>query len=100
MFRFYRVIVVFILLSVTSFAHEEIKRVDEILQDIAVFKREYKEQITKEKQKNHFLEEKIKMYKKEIISLKNQRKNSKKNVFAQKICKDENRFPHLKLKKQ
>jgi len=100
MFRVFSLILLFSFFVSELFGQTDIQRVDMMLKDIATLKKECQERIEQEKQKSLFLEKKLKLYEKELYSLKNQRKKQKKSVVILKVCKDENKFPDLKLKKQ
>jgi hypothetical protein len=90
------------------YASQEIQRIDSIVNDIAALRKEYKEKLLDEKEKNIILTQKNKTYKRKISNLENEikrlnillknRKNSSKNQVVVPVCKEENPFPKLKLK--
>ncbi|QOP45584.1 hypothetical protein [Sulfurimonas paralvinellae] len=100
-------------------ASQEIKRIDSIVSDIAMLRKEYKEKLLDEKEKNIILSQQNREYERKITNLENEIKNLKsllknrknntqnkiivkekikKLVVVAPLCKDENPFPKLKLK--
>ncbi len=98
----------FTLFSSVLFSAQEIERIDNIVNDIEKLRHSYEKQLLSLRQKSKILQSENRDYKKEIAHLKAQievlnrklkREKPKKIVLAQAVCKEENKFPKLKLKK-
>jgi len=107
-----------IFFTIELYASQEIQRIDSIVNDITALRKEYKEKLLDEKEKNIILSQENKAYKRKILNLENEikklkillknRENKTKNqvIVKEKIkkivvlplCKKENSFPKLKLK--
>ena len=112
------VIFLFLIFAIELSASEAVKRIDSIVNDITLLRKNYEVKLRHEKEKNTILEEEKREYIRKIANLENEikklhsllknRKKSLKNqiIVKEKIkkivlksaCADENPFPKLKLK--
>ena len=95
----------FIIFSSHSFASQEIQRIDSMVHDIEQLRQNYEKRITELQEQNSIYEKKISSLENQIDILKNSKKSNKKIekikvVVEKEVCKDENKFPNLKLKHQ
>jgi hypothetical protein len=108
-------ILLFLIFSIELSASEAVKRIDSIVNDITLLRKNYEVKIRDEKEKNIILEEEKREYIEKISNLENEIKRVKsllknivknqiivkekiKKIVLQRACADENPFPKLKLK--
>ena len=91
------------LVTVELSATQEIQRIDSIVKDITTLRKSYEQKLLVEKEQVKVLQEKNRAYEIQIKDLKNQikhiEKSKKRKIIVKKICKDEDGFPKLKIKK-
>jgi hypothetical protein len=77
-------IYVFLLLTTVANAVDEIKRVENVMDDLSTMRQQYEQKLADEQEKNHIIQKKLNLALEAIESLRNQLESKKECVAKQK----------------